>query len=730
MIFQTIVSSRRSLCAHTERRCSNPASFLGHNMANMGNSIISTNSERQRGKWLDPSAEVERGINRLKWRIPADVMPSVSPRHEPTDLPTSLAENTLQRLSNWLAEPPGSGSNILWLSGVPVSFDTDDIIPLCHGRCILAASFSFSSRKGSEQAEKIAPTMALQICSNIPHLRPIVGLTAFHYPNIFSGGLHVQLEALIFNPFRQYASMEECGLPPVLIIDGLELYHDVKTQRNLISSIETTAATSSIPLRFLLTSRRGTQDYELSLRPGTHLHVHNGPTAPALHKLQSAFRPNTSQRANTLPYHGFPKLLQTQSSISDAESYTRSLIMLGHGVPLWRPRGNLVAPSEYLRHGPQIGDIMHITREGVYQFVINIFCRHDEPINSKMDMQGQYQPLTLDPSEVTRVENYWKPGAVITSTGVVAVKQCDTPLTINFKSTAKEGALLVLPEGASREDITSTKRFHKYVQRWAPHWYRHLGLSNGSIFLVTGCDKASDFACATFFSDDEPREIDMDYVRHENDEYPWNNQGRARAHYYRHSDAESDVGSTSIMPEHTQRFCVFIRGMRIALSSAVWSSYNTSTIAQNSVAYTNVLHKPPLLGHATDSLLVRLHCRTREELHLQIFHPIFALGPDLFHKHPKASTVIVNDSDWSMLTREGHGDWTHMKTLIDKFYQHFVVVEENGVVFLSRRTQPDQKDMNASRGVTLARLFRRNDGPAKMIPICKFVHNLGEIPDT
>lgn len=138
----------------------------------------------------------------------------------------------------------------------------------------------------------------------------------------------------------------------------------------------------------------------------------------------------------------------------------------------------------------------------------------------------------------------------------------------------------------------------------------------------------------------------MDYVKSETDDYPWNKEGRARAHHNRHPN-----------PDKARRFCVFVRGMRIALASAVWSSYNTSLIARNKLAYTNVLHKSPLLGHATESLLVRLHCRPRESkalrrvsadnnvrlicislfahltvITLQIFHPIFALGPDLFNK--------------------------------------------------------------------------------------------------
>lgn len=365
------------------------------------------------------------GIYRLEWQIPVDVTSSAPPRHESTTPLASLTESTSRRLRNWLAESPGSASNILWLSGVPPSFNSDDINALCQGNCLLAASFSFSTRKGSDQAIEIVPTLALQISSSIPSLRRIIGLTAFHYPEIFSESLDVQLEALVFNPFRQYSLMKEHTIPAILVIDGLELYHDLETQKSLISSIEMVATTSCIPLRFLMISRQGSQEYGLPLESGTHLHVHNGPKAPRVPTLQSPFSINPSPKANT-SYYGFPQLLQTQSTISEAESYTRSLIMLGHGVPLWRPRGNLSAPAEYLQQGPQIGDIMYITREGEFRFLVNIFRSHEDPINR--GRQGRYASLTLDPSEVTRVENFFKPGSVITSTGVIAVKQCDAPL--------------------------------------------------------------------------------------------------------------------------------------------------------------------------------------------------------------------------------------------------------------------------------------------------------------
>lgn len=414
-------------------------------MNNLNSYDISANNEGQREEWnlcdeedrgeewhspadlvIESYFSAEIGIGLLTWRLSADMRFSDPLDQRPTASPAPLAENTLRRLRNWFAESSGSASNILWLSGIPTSFTLNSITALCEGKALLAASFSFSSRKGSEQGLEVVPSLALQISSNIPALRPIIGLTTSHYPEIFSEPLEVQLEALVFNPFRQYSSLKGHNPAAVLIVDGLELYHDLETQKVLSSSIEMVATTSCIPLRFLLTSREGSQEYGLPLEPGTHLHVHNGSKAPPLLTLQPSSLLNSSPKANSTYYHGFPQPLQTQYSISEAESYTRSLLMLGHGVPLWFPSGNLAAPAEYLQQGPQIGDIMYIAREGIFCCLGNIFRSHEDPINKRM--KGQYVPLTLDLSEVTRIHNYFQPGTVITSNGIVAVKQCNAPL--------------------------------------------------------------------------------------------------------------------------------------------------------------------------------------------------------------------------------------------------------------------------------------------------------------
>jgi len=70
---------------------------------------------------------------------------------------------------------------------------------------------------------------------------------------------------------------------------------------------------------------------------------------------------------------------------------------------------------------------------------------------------------------------------------------------------AAEGALLLLPEGASRKDLRFRKaQFRQYAIDNALRWYQfanqQLGgeILNGSLILVTGCDMASSWGIASF----------------------------------------------------------------------------------------------------------------------------------------------------------------------------------------------------------------------------------------
>jgi hypothetical protein len=73
-----------------------------------------------------------------------------------------------------------------------------------------------------------------------------------------------------------------------------------------------------------------------------------------------------------------------------------------------------------------------------------------------------------------------------------------------FKASSKEGAILILPEGGTREDMRSTDKVQDYVAKNAFSWYLHANstakanVPNGSLFLILGRDAAMSYDAVSF----------------------------------------------------------------------------------------------------------------------------------------------------------------------------------------------------------------------------------------
>jgi len=157
-----------------------------------------------------------------------------------------------------------------------------------------------------------------------------------------------------------------------------------------------------------------------------------------------------------------------------------------------------------------------------------------------------------------------------------------------FSTIAREGALLVLPDGASREDLVSTARLTKYIGKHALNWYRYMysnaltGASmvpNGTLYLITGCDKAQSYTNVAI-----PTTLVVSGDRHEaafeDGEWEINNV--------------CDTMSYAKGQDGDRSFSVFIRGIRIALSDHLWSQ-NLSYEPPDGAAYYQLL-TTPILG--------------------------------------------------------------------------------------------------------------------------------------
>lgn len=171
---------------------------------------------------------------------------------------------------------------------------------------------------------------------------------------------------------------------------------------------------------------------------------------------------------------------------------------------------------------------------------------------------------------------------------------------IQFTVTAREGGILVLPEGASREDLLSTTHIRDYVKKHALNWYVYFKEllndmvvhPNGTLYVVTGVDKASTWAnCVTNTRKSrlnrlwKPATITYrgtkeDSVHHW--ESDWKNDERL-------------VYQRSRQIEHVEKCAVFVRGMRVAVNIRDWTEHLLEYKLPNGAPF-SVIRTVPTLG--------------------------------------------------------------------------------------------------------------------------------------
>jgi len=168
--------------------------------------------------------------------------------------------------------------------------------------------------------------------------------------------------------------------------------------------------------------------------------------------------------------------------------------------------------------------------------------------------------------------------------------RCNIYLCRGFtiSSSVREGGILVLPDGASREDFAPSPSLLKYIEDNALDWYPYVdknlrgeaeAFPNGSLYLITGCDKARSLACVAIprAVDTAGGQVELQY-KQGNEGQSWSSNGRARLIRV---DAESNPGAS---------YGVFLRGIRIALSSYSWSR-NMEYTEPDMKPYYNILSK-------------------------------------------------------------------------------------------------------------------------------------------
>ncbi|KAJ7743772.1 hypothetical protein B0H16DRAFT_997199 [Mycena metata] len=195
-------------------------------------------------------------------------------------------------------------------------------------------------------------------------------------------------------------------------------------------------------------------------------------------------------------------------TFSESEVYCNQLMRRRRGFPLYVPGPPENLSAEYRRHGVAIGDVGSITPEGIFDFCFNIYLPADHPINDN-DVPENFQPLMPYASKDLTSLAYAPGNSALTS----SVQKLDlSPFAefpggnFVFNCGAPQGAVLALPHGSYLKKLKNLELVREYVATHAESWYKHIngargrGLQNGSLYLVTGCEKAYSWGMASFYS--------------------------------------------------------------------------------------------------------------------------------------------------------------------------------------------------------------------------------------
>ncbi|KAK0215856.1 hypothetical protein EDD85DRAFT_443906 [Armillaria nabsnona] len=271
--------------------------------------------------------------------------------------------------------------------------------------------------------------------------------------------------------------------------------------------------------------------------------------------------------------------MKSSQSKSSREIYTRLLLQKEHGYPLWIPEPDGRLPEAYRGKGVGVGDVGILRNDGGFDYLFNACMSADDPINKGRVPEG-FEPIIC--ADIREVETMHKRGSDIRSASVSRIEMsmggaAEIPFLLGggggfeFNCSREQGAILVLPDGGARYDALNLSQFRSYAARNAHAWYQFANIVygreavNGSLYLVTGCDKVCSWGAASFFNPADTRSFSLKFlvggVAEGNIKlgYSWKSASSADVRAY--PDGESGYFVDSLRPNQ----CVFLRGFGISI---------------------------------------------------------------------------------------------------------------------------------------------------------------------
>ncbi|ESK91075.1 hypothetical protein Moror_9596 [Moniliophthora roreri MCA 2997] len=398
---------------------------------------------------------------------------------------------------------------------------------------------------------------------------------------------------------------------------------------------------------------------------------------------------------------------------SGSDMYMRMLLPKKKGYPLWNPGVSENLPDEYRKYGVSIGDVGTIDEEGGFEYFFNILRPANHPFNRAGGVPVGFTPLSVDPG--TKKRSY-PPGTHIahpesdiyrTQLGLgyhefEMSRQLEAALRarkippefgygFQFDVNSTEGAILILPEGGTREDILNEDAFDDYAAKNAISWYSHVNgtlgrrLGGNSLILVTGVDKTVAWGAASF-SHAVKGTVCMTMVpnAHTQSKYWFNSVSCATAHSGppRNNLKEANHLEDDDIPDQ----CVFMRGIRVSVRSPVLrmaSRMSVQTDSLQKLGADDILYQSSFIPYQGSGTASPEFVTTSQVPPKSLpYHPLAVINEHLLDKHPDADVVVTHDRHWWTLIEDEEADLPSETELLRRVEEEYSVVVSNGVVRL------------------------------------------------
>ncbi|KAI3611462.1 lte1 protein [Moniliophthora roreri] len=456
-------------------------------------------------------------------------------------------------------------------------------------------------------------------------------------------------------------------------------------------------------------------------------------SATASITVQAVSPDNLKPLANPWTYDLPPIPCPSDPNLHSSTRYSLLLLSKGEGYPLWFPEPSAGVPEEYRATGVRIGDVGIVESNQPFDYLFNICHEANDPINVDYGVPDDFSVLRYSRRDLRHSTdiNFRHPGTPVTVPGSIRLETVTYEggtgnQTYTFTSTnAKQGAILMLPDGSRREEVANINHFLKYAQKHAKKWFafaeskgRLLG-PGAILYLVTGHEQCSSWGVSSFLkltNNVETLSLPFDVTpgpSPDRNTYSWRFSGSNSC------DARCHPGILHNFPANGQtprNSCVFLQGLVVSRGPAKHSRsqvrhmgelYTEAKKTNNFSAFgysSNANHQntnqssPSSSPHPASSRgnhsqlspgpIVVGH---EDDIHIQ-FCPE---GPTTFHPcndiiNPfmlaiasqvgDASVAISHDRDWAALLTDDN-EFPSEEELILRLTEKFKFVVKDGIVY-------------------------------------------------